>query len=234
MQVLCSLLNFAYDRGLISVNHAQRIGKLSRRQSRKDVIFTAEQIAKLAAVAAADLSRALRWSHLTAMREGDMMALTRSDIEGGWLTYQPSKTLKTTAVTVHLPVFALGPLKELVDELLALPPCEGDLLLYRDDKNGPAPWRRSALDRHWWALRDQVLGMDADYHWHDLRGTAVSDMLAAGCTDAEVAAITGHAIGGKSEIGSYAARTKQLALNAYTRWNDVLGPAPDNVVALRA
>jgi hypothetical protein len=51
-------------------------------------------------------------------------------------------------------------------------------------------------------------------------------LFEAGCTDAETAAITGHSIGAGTKLGDYAARTKQLAVNAYRKWNNRIAEAP--------
>ncbi|WP_298379501.1 hypothetical protein [Azospirillum sp.] len=47
-------------------------------------------------------------------------------------------------------------------------------------------------------------------------------MLKAGCANAEVASITGHAIGSGSELGTYVDRSRDLALDAFTKWNEAL------------
>jgi integrase len=51
-----------------------------------------------------------------------------------------------------------------------------------------------------------------DLHFHDLRGSAVSRLAEAGCTEAEIAAITGHSL---REVGvmldRYLKRSEKLA-----------------------
>jgi integrase len=54
--------------------------------------------------------------------------------------------------------------------------------------------------------------------FHDLRGTAVTRLAEAGCTEAEIAAITGHSLKSVGAIlDRYLARTKGLALAAIAK-----------------
>ena len=45
-------------------------------------------------------------------------------------------------------------------------------------------------------------------------------MQDAGCTEAEVKAVTGHVIDGI--LGSYTARSRELAENAYRKWASLI------------
>jgi hypothetical protein len=58
-----------------------------------------------------------------------------------------------------------------------------------------------------------------DRHFHDIRGTTASALAAASCTEAEIGAITGHAIAPGSELAKYIDRSRQLAINAYDKWS---------------
>ena len=57
-----------------------------------------------------------------------------------------------------------------------------------------------------------------DLHWHDLRGTLVSMLGEAGCTEIQIAAITGHSVM-QSEVGGYLNMSRNLAEEAYTWLN---------------
>jgi hypothetical protein len=62
----------------------------------------------------------------------------------------------------------------------------------------------------------------------------VTRLYEAGCTDAEVTAISGHASKAETSVRDYQARTRKLALAAFTKLAAATLPAPENVVALAA
>ena len=78
------------------------------------------------------------------------------------------------------------------------------------------PWTSDGLRTSWYkaAKRAGITGLT----FHDLRGTAVTRLAEAGCTEAEIAAITGHALKSVGAIlDRYLARTKGLALAAIAK-----------------
>ena len=55
-----------------------------------------------------------------------------------------------------------------------------------------------------------------DFHWHDLRGTLVSLLAEADCSEIQIAAIIGHSVI-KNEVGGYLNMEKILEIDAYTK-----------------
>jgi integrase len=54
--------------------------------------------------------------------------------------------------------------------------------------------------------------------FHDLRGTAVTRLSAAGCTPQEIATITGHGLRNVADIlDKYSARTSEIAIAAIAK-----------------
>lgn len=216
MSVLRRLLNFAYERGNLGVdaNHALKIGKLvPSGRSRREHVWTEELEAALLAVASPATSRAFRGALYTGLRRSDLIGLRwGKHYDGRWIVVTPSKTLKKTSAEVHLPVYELPHLQGLIDEL---PRCS-PFMFTTDAGNGWSPTNLYDKFREATA-RDETFA-DEDLTWHDIRGTTVTRLYVAGCSDAEVASITGHAIGGGSMLGNYAARTRELAVNAFRRW----------------
>ena len=75
---------------------------------------------------------------------------------------------------------------------------------------------------HQFDRRRQQIDGAGHLHWHDLRGTAISTLFAAGCSNAEVASISGHKIGGRSMLDAYAARSGELPINAFRKLDTYL------------
>lgn len=217
---LATALSWAYERGLIDVNHARGIDKLAPTARRADKVWSQDQIAALLAHAPPDLSKLVRMALLTAARLGDLLALTWDRFDGRWIEYKPAKTAKTTGVVVRLPVFELAPLDSLMREL---GPSTGHMLT--TDARG-IPWTVPNFNSRWKAALAKAGLLDADRHFHDLRGTAITALLNAGATDAETASISGHAVGGGSMLRAYASRTDELAISAYRKLNQALSARP--------
>ena len=78
------------------------------------------------------------------------------------------------------------------------------------------PWTSDGFRASWGTAFDRANLGDADLHFHDLRGTAVTRLALSGCTTPQIAAITGHSprdfdeipkahyLGGQSELAEQA------------------------------
>lgn len=221
MDTLRTLLTWAYDRGRIEVNHGQGIKRLSSSSKvRNENIWTEGHEAIVYAGFPPSLVQAFRFALFSCARQSDMCALRwKENYRDGWITFQPAKTKAKTRVWVHLPVFALDPFRELVDGL-----SRGTEYMLTTETGQPldainlrARWR--------YAMAKTDLAGE-DLHWHDLRGTGITRMQEAGCTDAEVGSISGHALGMSTAASDYTARTRALALHAYQKLNRYLKERP--------
>lgn len=215
MDVLRRLLAWGYERNRITINHAVKIPHLvSSNAPRADFVWTDEWEAAFLAVARPEMANLFRVALFTGLRQSDLCGLRWSDFDGQWLVVKPSKTQHSTGVSVHYPVHAFPPLADLLADL----PRSSEYILTTD--HYAQPWRPENLKKRW---RETMAAAGSDLgssglRFHDIRGTTVTRLYDAGCTDAEVASVTGHAIGGGSMLRAYAARTRTLALNAYRRW----------------
>lgn len=216
MNVLRTLLGFAYDRVMIEANHALGIAKLTPAgRNRSEHIWTPDLRQRFFTHAKPCLRRLCLFALYTGARQSDICAMTWKNVDDGWLTYQPAKTRSTTQVTVHLPIHALEPLKALLDGILTR---QGPILL-TDDR--PRPWTPENIKRQMRETKARAQ-LDADLTFHDWRGTAQTEMLEAGCSEPEAASILGHAIVHGGGAKSYTARSRKLAFNAYTKWDTAM------------
>ena len=149
------------------------------RGSRAEKIWTA-------ADEAAFLDRAPKHLHLplmlalwTGQRQGDLLRLPWSSYDGTHIRLKQSKGGRRVVVKVG------APLKAALDAASKQSP----LILVNSEGR---PWTPDGFRASWGkACRGAgVVGVT----FHDLRGTAVTRLALAGCTEAEIATITGHAM----------------------------------------
>ena len=66
-----------------------------------------------------------------------------------------------------------------------------------------------------------------DLHWHDLRGTLVTMLAEAGCSEIQIAAITGHSVI-NSQVSGYLNMGGNLAIEAYKKLDAMFHQSPAN------
>src|SRR6516225_4436109 len=167
--VLARVLSWGMDRGLVAANPCARGGRLYR-GSRAEKIWTAADEAAFLERAPAHLPLLLAlW---TGQRQGDLLRLSWSAYDGTHIRLRQSKG----GTRVVIPVGA--PLKAALD---AAPKRSPIMLTTADGK----PWTPDGFRASWGKAckRAAVIGVT----FHDLRGTAVTRLAIAGCTEAEIA-----------------------------------------------
>jgi integrase len=177
-QVFARVLSWALDRGLVLANPCARGGRLYH-GSRADKIWTAEHEAAFLASAPGYLRLPLLLALWTGQRQGDLLRLPCSAYDGTHIRLRQSKG----GVRVVIPVGA--PLKAALDAAKK----HGPLILTNSLRR---PWTSHSFQAAWGkAVRGAgVVGVT----FHDLRGTAVTRLAIVGCTEAQIAAITGHSL----------------------------------------
>ena len=176
--VLARVLSWGMDRGLVAANPCARGGRLYR-GSRAEKIWTdADEVAFLER-APAHLHLALLLALWTGQRQGDLLRLPWSAYNGTHIRLRQSKG----GTRVVIPVGA--PLKAALD---AAPKRSPIMLTTAYGK----PWTPDGFRASWGKAckRAAVIGVT----FHDLRGTAVTRLAIAGCTEAEIATNTGHSL----------------------------------------
>jgi integrase len=176
--VLARILSWALNRGLIVANPCERGGRLYR-GSRADKVWTDEDEAAFLKNASAHLHLPLLLALWTGQRQGDLLRLPWSAYDGAHIRLKQGKT----GARVAIPVGA--PLKAALDGMQR----RSTVMLTNSDG---MPWTGDGF-RSSWRKACAAAGVSG-VTFHDLRGTAVTRLAIAGCTEAQIAAITGHSL----------------------------------------
>jgi integrase len=178
--VLARVLSWALNRGLICANPCEKGGRLYR-GSRADKVWSADDEAAFLQRSAAHLNLPLLLALWTGQRQGDLLRLPWSAYDGAYVRLRQRKG----GVRVVIPVGT--PLKAALDA--AAKTKKGPLILV--NSNGQ-PWTPDGFRASWRkaCAAAGVVGVT----FHDLRGTAVTRLALVGCTEAEIATITGHTL----------------------------------------
>jgi integrase len=177
--VLARVLSWSFNRGLVAANPCERGGRLYRGGGRAENIWTSADETAFLERAPAHLHLALLLALWTGQRQGDLLRLPWSGYDGTHIRLRQSKT----GTRVVLPVGR--PLKIKLD---TTPKCSTVILTNSDGK----PWTSDGF-RASWGKACKTAGV-VGVTFHDLRGTAVTRLALAGCTEAEIATITGHSL----------------------------------------
>jgi integrase len=201
--VLARVLSWGSDRGLALANPCARGGRLHH-VTRRDKIWTADDEAAFLRHAAAHLHLPLLLALWTGQRQRDLLHLSWSAYDGSVIRLRQSKT----GARVVIPVGA--PLKALLDAT----PKHSTMIL---TNHVGRPWSSEAFASAWTRAckRAGITGLT----FNDLRGTAVTRLAIAECTEAEIAAITGHRLRDVRSILDlhYLHRDPGLAVNAIAK-----------------
>jgi integrase len=201
--VLARVLSWAKDRGKITVNPCERGGRVYH-GTRVDFVWSVEDEAAFLEHAPAHLHLPLLLALWTGQRQGDLLRLPWSAYNGATIRLRQSKT----GARVEIPVGA--PLKAALDTTTK----RGPILLTSTDKR---PWTPDGF-RASWGKACKKAGI-SNVTFNDLRGTAVTRLALVGCTEAQIATITGHSLRDVRSIldAHYLHRDIELARSAITK-----------------
>jgi integrase len=174
--VLARVLSWSLNRGLIGANPCEHGGRLYRGGARVDKIWTGTDEAAFLQHAPSHLHLPLLLALWTGQRQGDLLRLPWSGYDGSHIRLRQSKTGRRVEIKVG------APLKAALD---ATPKRSTIILTNRDGK----PWTSDGF-RASWRKACNVAGV-IGVTFHDLRGTAVTRLALAKCTEAEIATLTG-------------------------------------------
>jgi integrase len=171
------VLAWAVDR-LIANNPCARGGRLYR-GNRVDKIWTADDEAAFLRSAPVHLHLPLLLALWTGQRQGDLLRLPWSAYDGNRIRLRQSKTGARVSFKVG------APLKAMLDRTAK----RSTLILVNSDGK---PWTSDGFRASW--RKAQAVAGIVGVTFNDLRGTAVTRLALVGCTEAEIAAITGHTL----------------------------------------
>jgi len=185
--VLARILSWAKNRGRISVNPCERGGRLYN-GTRVDFVWTNEDEAAFLEHAPIHLHLPLLLALWTGQRQGDLLRLTWSSYNGTHIQLLQSKSVRFGAkriVRVKVPIGA--PLKAALDE--AEKRKQSPIILLTSEGR---PWTPDGFRSSWRKACDKAKVENVTFN--DLRGTAVTRLALVGCSEAEIATITGHSL----------------------------------------
>lgn len=194
---LARVLSVAKDDSLITVNHCERGGRIYE-VDRSEMIWSDESLAKLKAECTTELWNVIEMALWTGQRQADVLAMRWDQWSGSHIKVRQAKTKRL------LNLKAPSALKAMLDGLERRGPT---ILVTHRLKQ---PWTSDGLRASFNKARKRA-GVE-DLHFHDLRGTAVTRLAEAGCTEPEIAAVTGHSLKAVGEIlDRYLSRTTALS-----------------------
>ena len=174
--VLARVLSWSLNRGLVASTPCERGGRLYRGGARTDKIWTAADEAAFLERAPSHLHLPLLLALWTGQRQGDLLRLPWSGYDGTHIRLRQSKTGARVVIRVGTP------LKAALDAALK----RSTIILTNIDGK---PWTSDGFRASWRKACKSagVVGVT----FHDLRGTAVTRLALANCTEAEIATLTG-------------------------------------------
>ncbi|TVR83491.1 MAG: hypothetical protein EA405_04315 [Rhodospirillales bacterium] len=200
LRVLRLLLQFAVDEGYLPRNPASK-SRLAATPPRQ-TIWTDDNIAAFVTAAEqADrksVALAVQMGICLGQRQGDILRMTWSQFDGTAITLRQGKT----GAIVRVPA-----VRELALALAATPPKAPTIVVAETTGR---PYRANHFQHEFRRIADAA-GLQS-LQFLDLRRSAVVRLAEAGCTTAEIAAITGHRLERTMQIlETYLPRTSPMA-----------------------
>lgn len=201
--VLARILAWAFDRGDTEANPCERGGRLYQGGGRRGKVWTKADEAAFLASAPTHLHLPLLMALWTGQRQGDLIRLPWSAYDGTHIRLRQSKTGEPITVRVG------APLKAALDE--AANAKQGPIILTTTDGT---PWTSDGFRASW--RKAQAKAGVVGVTFHDIRGTSVTRLALVECTEAQIAAVTGHSLSDVRSIldANYLHRDPALADSA--------------------
>jgi integrase len=172
-QVLSRILSFAVAEGGLGSNPCEGVPNLYS-NDRSDLIWEPADLDALCKVASAEIGHAARLAALTGLRQGDLLKLSWSHIGEHAIEIRTGKSRGKRA--------AIAPLTAEIRALLETIPRRSTQVLTNSEGH---PWKGFGSS---WNKAMRTSGLtERGLHFHDLRGTAATNLFRAGFTIREIA-----------------------------------------------
>ena len=202
LQVLSRVLSHAVELGKIAGNPCEGIKQLYS-EDRREIIWTAADIATLKASCLPEIAHAVDLAACTGLRLSDLLALSWSHVGKDAIVMATGKSRGRREAIIPL-------YRELKDVLAGIPKRSTTVLtnsLHR-------PWAANGFSSAFTRAKAAAGIHDRDLHFHDLRGTAATRFFTAGIPERVIAEIMGwreeHVTGIIRRYVSRTAATKAL------------------------
>jgi integrase len=195
MAVFRLILNFAVNEEYLLRNPLGGIGTVHK-ATRRDIIWSDEQVATYLALAPRHMSRAVLLALWTGQRQSDLLSLKWSDYDGKYIRLQQQK-MGRGKVGRHVKVLVSRELREVLSEILAeqihRSQLQGARRVERPETilttSRGKPWKKG-FKATWRRVIDSV-GISG-VTFHDLRGTFITLAHRSGSSIQEIALASGH------------------------------------------
>ncbi|MCF6200198.1 MAG: tyrosine-type recombinase/integrase [Hyphomicrobiaceae bacterium] len=194
--VIRKIITQAVDRGYLNINHFNRPGKLYT-TNRANNIWSRLDVEKFMLAARPEMQLAMMMALHTGQRQGDLLKLTWTAFDGGWLEINQSKG--GSRVLIPLSENLLAAINKERRQAVTIMTSRKDL-----------PWKADNFKQRWRATARRA-GIE-NLTFHDLRGTFITLLTQAGATPQQIATISGHSLPGSQKIlDTYTSRTRETA-----------------------
>lgn len=198
------IVSYGVDASVFSTNHLIGLNK-AYKADRSDAIWTLEDVSACMEVANRPMKLALILALHLGRRAGDLIRIAWGDYDGECIAVMNRKGGRKIRFKARCTVM----LRETLDAAklaLGRVPHKDEPILKTVE--GQA-WVESHFSTKFSATKNRA-GL-THLHFHDLRGTAITVLAENGCTNAEIAAISGHSMKHIEKIiDTYMARTRAL------------------------
>lgn len=181
MRVFRIIMEMAYNRGWRGDNPVRKLDMTA--VEARERVWTDEEVETFCRAAEengrASLSLAVRLALDIGQRQGDLLALKWGDWDGSGFLIRQRKTRTAVAVAATAPMAA---------ELNAMPRSSVYVIVSEATKR---PYKEDHFRHEFARIRD-LAGLPKDLRFQDLRRTAATELGAAGATDDQLRAVTGH------------------------------------------
>jgi integrase len=216
LSAVSAMLTWAVDRGHVTANYLRGFKRLYH-VDRSEIIWLPEHITAFMKVAPIEMQRALLLGLHTGQREGDLLRLSWSSYDGANITLRQGKSRRGKNLGPPIVIPCTQALRRMLDSMERVSP------LILTTKTGQSLkkryfarlWGEAMIKAGLQAVSLPGSDQPVELHFHDLRGTAVTQLSEAGCTPQQIATITGHSLKTVHRIlERYLARTRGLAEQA--------------------